>query len=182
MAPAIWGLSYTFFLCPNVFFVFTSFPPLERIYYLILFMSLFTTFFACDSRRRSMVFATCVSRRISIGIVCVLISRASVAVARYAPVIILRYFPWIAWSFLITPFRAPWTPIGVYYTFAPYVIAGLIMDVYTRNAAVIDVPHVDPVIDFSAVSMLVTRESIAFSWACHFRVDRIDTILKYNFF
>jgi hypothetical protein len=37
------------------------------------------------------------------------------------------------------------------------------MDVYTRNAAVIDVFHVDSVIDFSAVSMLVTRESIAFS-------------------
>jgi hypothetical protein len=37
------------------------------------------------------------------------------------------------------------------------------MDVYTRNAAVIDVFYVDPVIDFSTVSMLVTRESIAFS-------------------
>jgi hypothetical protein len=40
-----------------------------------------------------MVFATYVSRRISIRIVYILISRASVAVARYAPVIILRYFP-----------------------------------------------------------------------------------------
>jgi hypothetical protein len=49
------------------------------------------------------------------------------------------------------------------------------MDVYTRNAAVIDVPHVDSVIDFNAVSMLVTRESIAFSWACHFRVEFIRT-------
>jgi hypothetical protein len=37
------------------------------------------------------------------------------------------------------------------------------MDVYTRNAAVIDVFHVDPVIDFSAVSMLIIRESIAFN-------------------
>jgi hypothetical protein len=37
------------------------------------------------------------------------------------------------------------------------------MDVYTRNVAVIDVPYVDPVIDFSVVSILVTRESIAFS-------------------
>jgi hypothetical protein len=37
------------------------------------------------------------------------------------------------------------------------------MDVYTRNAAVINVPYVDPVINFSAVSMLITRESIAFS-------------------
>jgi hypothetical protein len=37
------------------------------------------------------------------------------------------------------------------------------MDVYTRNAAVINVPHVDPVIDFSAVSIFITRESIAFN-------------------
>jgi hypothetical protein len=40
-----------------------------------------------------MVFATCVSKRISIRIVYILILRALVAVARYAPIIIFRYFP-----------------------------------------------------------------------------------------
>jgi hypothetical protein len=49
------------------------------------------------------------------------------------------------------------------------------MDVYTRNAAIINVPYVDPVIDFSAVSILVIRESITFSWACHFRIESIYT-------
>jgi hypothetical protein len=42
-------------------------------------------------------------------------------------------------------------------------MAGLIIVVYTRNAAVIDVLYVDSVIDFNAVSMLVACESIAFS-------------------
>jgi hypothetical protein len=37
------------------------------------------------------------------------------------------------------------------------------MDVYTRNVAVIDVPYVDSVIDFSTMSMFVIRESIAFN-------------------
>jgi hypothetical protein len=37
------------------------------------------------------------------------------------------------------------------------------MDVYTRNAAIINVPHVDSVIDFNTISMLITRESIVFS-------------------
>jgi hypothetical protein len=53
----------------------------------------------------------------------------------------------------MTPFRTPWTPIGVYYTFAPYVIADLTIVVYTRSAAVIIIPYVDPVIDFNAVSI-----------------------------
>jgi hypothetical protein len=37
------------------------------------------------------------------------------------------------------------------------------MDVYTRNAAVINVPHVDPMINFSIISIFITRESITFS-------------------
>jgi hypothetical protein len=80
-ASVIWGLSHSSFLCPSVFLVFASFPRLERICCLILFMNFPTTSFACDSLRRSMVFATCVSRRMSIGMVCVSISKASVAVA-----------------------------------------------------------------------------------------------------
>jgi hypothetical protein len=37
------------------------------------------------------------------------------------------------------------------------------MDVYIRNAAVINVSYVDSVINFSTISMLIIRESIAFS-------------------
>jgi hypothetical protein len=37
------------------------------------------------------------------------------------------------------------------------------MDVYTRNATIIDVPYVNPMIDFNAISILITRESITFS-------------------
>jgi hypothetical protein len=86
---------------------------------------------------------------------------------------------------LITPFRAPWTPISVYYVFAPYVTAGLTMAVYTRSAAVVDIPHINPVIDFNAVNIHIACESTAFNWAYYFRVESILTprilILKLSF-
>ena len=47
------------------------------------------------------------------------------------------------------------------------------MAVYTRSAAIVDIPHVDPVIDFNAVSIRIACESTAFNWACHFRVESI---------
>jgi hypothetical protein len=37
------------------------------------------------------------------------------------------------------------------------------MDVYTRNVTVINVLHVDSIINFSAVSIFIIRESITFS-------------------
>jgi hypothetical protein len=54
-------------------------------------------------------------------------------------------------------------PAGVYYVFTPYLTAGLTMVVYTRSAAVVDVPHVDPVINFNAVSMRIAYASTAFN-------------------
>jgi hypothetical protein len=37
------------------------------------------------------------------------------------------------------------------------------MDVYTRNAAIINISYVDPVINFNIMSILIIRESIVFS-------------------
>jgi hypothetical protein len=50
------------------------------------------------------------------------------------------------------------------------------MDVYTRNVAVINVPYVDSIINFSAVSIFIIRESITFSWVCYFRIESIYTL------
>ena len=52
------------------------------------------------------------------GIVLVSISSTSVAVALYAPIATLRAFPYIDLILLVTPLRAPFSPIGVYYTAA----------------------------------------------------------------
>jgi hypothetical protein len=49
------------------------------------------------------------------------------------------------------------------------------MVVYIRNAAIINVFHVDSIIDFNTVNMLIICESIAFSWVCYFRVKSILT-------
>ena len=54
----------------------------------------------------------------SIGIVLVSTSSTSVAVALYAPIATLRAFPYIDLILLVTPLRAPFSPIGVYYTAA----------------------------------------------------------------
>ena len=53
------------------------------------------------------------------GAVLVSTSSTSVAVALYAPVAILRAFPYIDLVLLVTSLQAPFSPIGVYYTAAP---------------------------------------------------------------
>ena len=62
---------------------------------------------------------TNLSRYKSIGIVLVLTSSTSVAVALYAPIATLRGFPYIDLILLVIPLRAPFNPIGEYYTAAP---------------------------------------------------------------
>jgi hypothetical protein len=37
------------------------------------------------------------------------------------------------------------------------------MDVYTRNAAIINVLYVDSITNFSTINIFITRESITFS-------------------
>ena len=68
---------------------------------------------------------TNLSRYKSIGIVLVSISSTSVAVALYAPIATLRAFPYMDLILLVTPLRAPFSPIGVYYTAAPWLSADL---------------------------------------------------------
>ena len=63
---------------------------------------------------------TNLSRYKSIGIVLVSTFSTSVAVALYAPIATLRAFPYIDLILLVTPLRAPFSPIGVYYTAAPW--------------------------------------------------------------
>jgi hypothetical protein len=57
----------------------------------------------------------------------------------------------------------------VYYIFTSYVTADLIIIVYTRSAAVVNIPYINPVINFSVMSMRIACESTVFNWACHFR-------------
>ena len=52
-------------------------------------------------------------------------SSTFVAVALYAPIATLRAFPCIDLILLVTPLRAPFSPIGVYYTAAPWLSADL---------------------------------------------------------
>ena len=68
---------------------------------------------------------TNLSRCKSIGIVLVSTSSTFVAVALYAPIATLRAFPCIDLILLVTPLRAPFSPIGVYYTAAPWLSADL---------------------------------------------------------
>ena len=62
---------------------------------------------------------TNLSRYKSIGTVLVSTSSISVAVALYAPVATLRAFSYIDLILLVTPLRAPFSSVGVYYTAAP---------------------------------------------------------------
>ena len=62
---------------------------------------------------------TNLSRCKSIGTVLVSTSNTSVAVALYAPIATLRAFPYIDLILLVTPLRAPFSPIRVYYTAVP---------------------------------------------------------------
>ena len=63
---------------------------------------------------------TNLSKYKSIGIVLVSTSSISIAVALYASIATLRAFFYIDLILLITPLRALFNPIGVYYTAAPW--------------------------------------------------------------
>ena len=53
------------------------------------------------------------------GIVLVSTSSTSVAVALYAPIATLRAFPYMDLILLVTPLRASFSPVEIYYTAAP---------------------------------------------------------------
>ena len=68
---------------------------------------------------------TTLSRYKSIGIVLVSTSSISVAVALYVPIATLKAFPYIDLILLVTPLRAPFSSIRVYYTAAPWLSTDL---------------------------------------------------------
>jgi hypothetical protein len=73
----------------------------------------------------------------------------------------------------------------VYYVFTLYIIAGLTMVIYTRSVTIIIIPHINPIINFNAVSIRIIYTLIIFSWACYFKVKFTLTLkiltLKLNF-
>jgi hypothetical protein len=58
----------------------------------------------------------------------------------------------------------------VYYVFTPYIIVSLTIVVYTRSAAAVNIPYVNLMINFNAVSIHIAYTLTTFSWACHFKV------------
>ena len=68
-------------------------------------------------------------------------SSTSVAVALYAPIATLRAFPYIDLILLVTPLRAPFNSIRVYYTAAPWLSTDLATIEYIYLPAVIKDPR-----------------------------------------
>jgi hypothetical protein len=60
------------------------------------------------------------------------------------------------------------------------------MVIYTRNITIINIPHVNPMINFNTMSIRITYTLIIFSWAYYFKVTFILTpkilILELSFF
>jgi hypothetical protein len=94
-----------------------------------------------------------------------------VDVALYAPVIVRRYFPWIACSLLSVPLRCPRNPSGVCHRLTPYVSAGRTIVLYTATPVLIDEPYVEPVIVRSALTRCTDFASIALRWGFYLNVE-----------